>query len=140
MRQVKTVTDKADTINDRIRIARVVSELSQKEFAARIGTQQNVISEIENDSRRVTAKLIQEVGKMGFDLNWLLYGTSDNDAVSELVYSISDNKKILLNIFADLKDLPTKDLLYLQEAIEVYVKHHATAPLPEIKQRKGLKK
>lgn len=140
MRQVKTVTDKADTINDRIRIARVVSELSQKEFAARIGTQQNVISEIENGSRRVTANLIQEVGKMGFDLNWLLYGTSDNDAVSELVYSISDNKKILLNIFADLKDLPTKDLLYLQEAIEVYVKHHATAPLPEIKQRKELKK
>ena len=67
---------------------------------------------------------IQAYGNMGFDLNWIIYGTTDDNALSDLINHLDNNKKLLLSIFADLKDLPAEDLMYLQEAIEIYVKHH----------------
>ena len=91
MNRITPVTDKADTINDRVRIARAA---------------------------------IQAYGNMGFDLNWIIYGTTDDNALSDLINHLDNNKKLLLSIFADLKDLPAEDLMYLQEAIEIYVKHH----------------
>ena len=99
MNRINPATDKADTINDRVRIARVISEMSQKEIAARIGKPQNTICEIEQGNRKVPIELIQEYGKMGFDLNWIIYGTTDDNALSDLINHLNNNKKILLSIY-----------------------------------------
>ena len=85
MNRITPVTDKADTINDRVRIARAALKLSQKEVAARIGKPQNTICEIEQGNRKVPIEMIQAYGNMGFDLNWIIYGTTDDNALSDLI-------------------------------------------------------
>ena len=71
MNRITPVTDKADTINDRVRIARAALKLSQKEVAARIGKPQNTICEIEQGNRKVPIEMIQAYAKKRDNVRWI---------------------------------------------------------------------
>ena len=111
---------KQETINERIKLARLTTGKSQREFSEKLGKQQSYLSEIEQGRRKVSVELVQLLGEMGFDLNWILYGKSEKEAVADAIYS----DELMASIFATLKRLRSEDLKYVDKALKLYADTH----------------
>jgi transcriptional regulator with XRE-family HTH domain len=71
-----SVDTDVDTLAQRIKIIRVYYDKSQEEFAKDLSISQSALSSIEHGTIP-SAEVIQKLGKMGFSLEWLLYGENN---------------------------------------------------------------
>ena len=71
-----SVDTEADTLAQRIKVIRVYYDKSQEEFAKDLSISQSSLSSIEHGTIP-SAEVIQKLGKMGFSLEWLLYGENN---------------------------------------------------------------
>jgi transcriptional regulator with XRE-family HTH domain len=71
-----SVDKEADTLAQRIKVIRVYYDKSQEEFAKDLSISQSALSSIEHGTIP-SAEVIQKLGKMGFSLEWLLYGENN---------------------------------------------------------------
>ena len=66
--------NEAGTLAHRIRVVRSYYRKSQTEFAKELGIGQSTLSAIENGTAMPSIEVLQRLGRMGFNLEWLLYG------------------------------------------------------------------
>lgn len=86
-----SVDTEADTLAQRIKVIRVYYDKSQEEFAKDLSISQSALSSIEHGTIP-SAEVIQKLGKMGFSLEWLLYGENNQP---------TSPKQVLENTAAD---------------------------------------
>ncbi len=68
------------TVGERIKMVRESRGLTQAEFAARIGTTRDIISNTEKGRTRATEPTLREIARQfAVDLNWLRTGEGDID-------------------------------------------------------------
>lgn len=68
-----------DTLAQRIKVIRVYYGKSQEDFAKDLSISQSALSSIEHGTIP-SAEVIQKLGKLGFSLEWLLYGENNQPA------------------------------------------------------------
>ncbi len=108
-------------MNNRIRELRKKLNLSQKEFAKKIGLKQNAISYMEKDGATVTEQNIKTICSQ-FDVNeyWLRTGHGDmllkNHIKQKEFFEIFDN---LSPVLQDYLIKSAKDLLDIQSKIKL---------------------
>ena len=71
-----SIDTETDTLAQRIKVIRVYYDKSQEEFAKDLSISQSALSAIEHGTIP-SAEVIQKLGKMGFPLEWLLYGENN---------------------------------------------------------------
>ncbi len=71
-----SIDTETDTLAQRIKVIRVYYDKSQEEFAKDLSISQSALSSIEHGTIP-SAEVIQKLGKMGFSLEWLLYGENN---------------------------------------------------------------
>ena len=73
----ETTTAEDDTLALRIKSIRTYFGQSQEAFAKELSISQSALSAIELDKVSPPVEAIQKLGRMGFDVNWLLYGKTN---------------------------------------------------------------
>jgi len=64
-------------IGDRLKIAREMTKMSQKEFASLIGASYRAVQDYEGNVTVPGGKVIESYVRQGFDANWILIGEGD---------------------------------------------------------------
>ena len=124
--QKKVARRRPETLADRIRAVRTGEGMSQGEFAQALAEAmglprseartQSQISAMEHGDSGIPVDVVAAIGKMGYDLEWLLYGESHADAIQSLAGSPA-----LLRILADLERLNPAQQTFVQKWLELYV-------------------
>lgn len=70
------IDNEVDTLAQRIKVIRIYYGKSQEEFAKDLSISQSALSSIEHGTIP-SAEIIQKLGKLGFSLEWLLYGENN---------------------------------------------------------------
>jgi transcriptional regulator with XRE-family HTH domain len=110
------------TINERILIAREKLNLTQSDFAERIGLKQAVIGLYENGKRNVTDRVINDICReFNINENWLRYGDefggmfnpSTNEEIEALgeKYNLDSDSIEFIKVFAELPETERKVML-----------------------------
>lgn len=73
----ETADAEYSTLALRIKSIRTYFGQSQEEFAKELSISQSALSAIELDKVSPPVEAIQKLGRMGFDVNWLLYGKTN---------------------------------------------------------------
>ena len=113
---IDTITLEVSLMNNRIRELRKTLNLSQKEFAERIGLKQNAISYMEKSGATVTEQNIKTIcSQFSVNENWLRTGSGrmflENEKKQKEFFNIFDN---LSPILQDYLIKTAKDLLETQ--------------------------
>lgn len=99
-------------MNQRIKEIRGIENLTQQEFAKKIGTSQNVLANWESGRRNPSASAINNICKtFGINEEWLRYGTGErcvSDSQDELnalskKYGLSSSDMTLIEKYVSLK-------------------------------------
>lgn len=107
-----------ETLAQRIRVVRGYYGKSQAAFAKELEISQSAMSAMEVGKVDPPTIVIQKIGKMGFDLNWLLYGETPNPKkLSET--SESNLEKIKINKI--LGSLSSEELRFCRQWLDLYV-------------------
>jgi len=112
-------------MKDRVKEIRKENNLTQTEFAERVGVGQNTIARIENGTRNPSGSVVRMICReFHVSQNWLENGIepkyidqdeSDIDVINRIMEGQSENKKKLMRILADMPDeLLDKMLEYLE--------------------------
>lgn len=111
--------NEAETIGKRIRVIRGCANKSQTKFAIDLGISQSTLSAIELDRISPTADpVIKKIGEMGYDLDWLIFGTSKgNENISEIA---QDWDRARVNKL--MEKLSTDEVRFCRQWMELYVK------------------
>ncbi|WP_176454137.1 helix-turn-helix transcriptional regulator [Siphonobacter sp. BAB-5385] len=100
------------------RLIQVRGELTQEEFASRIGLNRVNISNIENGIQAMsikTAKLIKE--HFGVSLDWL-YGYTDDNQIAYTPVAMPDDKDLTIEVLSKSLEECQKDKVFLQGLID----------------------
>ena len=105
-------------ISDRFKIVRQNANMTQKEFGAAIGITQNMVSQIEKNSRAPSERTKMLVCKVfGITETWMDSGEgpmytepTEADELAQLLQGASPTKALLLRIIASLPDYLLADL------------------------------
>ena len=126
-RKRKAGPARRETIHDRIRQVRLSEGLSQGGFALALAKAlgrprteartQSQISSIEHGDSGVPVDVIEAIGNMGYDLEWLVCGRTRGEAARDM---LGDNPD-MLRVVADLKELQPAELAFVQKWLELYV-------------------
>ena len=102
-----------ETIGNRMRVVRKSLKLSQREFAKSIGVYPARVSEVETGVIPASAHMIEEVGKLGFDLNWFVMGKRDNDKSTIL----GNDDIAIIKLIRDIKSLKSTDVKFIAAVV-----------------------
>lgn len=113
--------DETETLAHRLKVIRTYYRKSQAEFAPMLGISQSALSSLENGATSPSAEVLQKLGRMNFDLDWILYGENNQPESAKVVleqtatdWEISRIRKLLLK-------LPQEKLKMWRQMLEVYV-------------------
>lgn len=111
----------ADTIGRRIRVMRTYFKQSQSEFAQELNISQSAMSAIEIDTYTPSYEILCKLGRMGFHLNWILYGESDPlPPRAALDHIVESNERQKINKL--LETLPLNKLTAVRKAMELLLR------------------
>jgi transcriptional regulator with XRE-family HTH domain len=113
---------KKGTLAERIRVVRGYYNKSQTEFAKELEISQSAMSAIELDRVIPSADILQKIGKMGFDLDWLLYGESSKKKLAETTVANTALNWEKIRINKILGSLSHEELRFCRQWLELYVK------------------
>lgn len=117
---MQAIEDMEETIAYRMKVVRTSLKLNRKEFAAKIGVYPNRITEVEQGKYNISLKMLTEIGKLGFDLNWLVNG---NNKEKELQAAIGDDVE-LFKLLNKIKRLEGRDLRFLSGVIDALLENY----------------
>lgn len=96
-------------MNDRLKQLRKTLKLTQSEFAKKLNLSQNHISSLENGSRVITTRLLNDLEKtFNININFIKSGTGEMFIKSET--TLNNDTKELLSLY-NLADDETKHLI-----------------------------
>jgi len=110
-----------DTIGRRVRVMRTYFKQSQSEFAKELGISQSAMSAIEKDASTPSYEVICALGRMGFHLNWILYGESDSLPPRAVLDHVAGSHE-LQKIDKMLETLPPGKLTAVRKAMELLLR------------------
>lgn len=110
-----------DTIGRRVRVMRTYFKQSQSEFAKELGISQSAMSAIEKDASTPSYEVICALGRMGFHLNWILYGESDSLPPRAVLDHVAGSHE-LQKINKILEGLPPDKLTAVRKAMELLLR------------------
>ncbi len=96
----------------RLRAIRQYHGKSQKDFAQFLGISQSLISALEIGKATPDLVLIQKLGKMGFDLEWLVFGSHARDSPKEILDDLMP-KRTMQQIQQILRKMPPQRLDFI---------------------------
>lgn len=109
------------SLAQRLRVVRGYFGKSQIDFAKDLGISQSALSAAEIGKVIPSADLIQKIGQMGFELEWLLYGDSKKElsktVVANTALKIEENRINKL-----LSKLSYDEMRYCRQWLELYMK------------------
>ena len=109
------------SLAQRLRVVRGSYGKSQIDFAKDLGISQSALSAAEIGKVIPSADIIQKIGQMGFDLEWLLYGDSKKELsqtfVANTALKIEENR-----ITKILSKLSYEEMRYCRQWLELYMK------------------
>ena len=111
-----------NTIAHRIKIMRKYSGKTQIEFAKELGILQPTLSAIEQGKQAPSFEMLQKLGRLGFDLKWLLYGDTNEDEIMshDAVKVIS--KWDQYRISTILSKMSKEEVRFCRQWLELYFK------------------
>ena len=118
--------DEAETLAHRLKVIRTYYGKSQTEFCKEIGISQSALSSLENGSTSPSAEVLQKLGKMGFSLDWILYGENNQPESAKVVLEQTATDFELSRIQKLLLKLPQEKLVMWRKMLEVYVAGETT--------------
>lgn len=109
--------EKEETLAQRIRVVRGYFGKSQEAFAKDLDISQSAMSAIELGRVVPSADVIQKIGRMGFDLEWLIYGETNKkpDKMPNTNF-----EKIRINKL--LSFLTQEEIHFCRKWLELYLK------------------
>ncbi len=112
-----------DTVAGRTKILREYYGETQIEFAKRCGISQSYLAALEKGRRKPNKKIIEAVNKMGFTLEWYLFGEKNAPGTrsNETLKSKTAIENLLLKLDADQTSFIKKvieELLKMKSAIK----------------------
>ena len=110
-----------DTIGRRVRVMRTYFKQSQSEFAKELGISQSAMSAIEKELSTPSYEVICALGRMGFHLNWILYGESDSLPPRAVLDHVAGSHE-LQKIDKMLETLPPSKLTAVRKAMELLLR------------------
>lgn len=113
--------DKAETLAHRLKVIRTYYKKSQLEFAEMLGISQSAVSSQEIGTTSPSAEVLQKLGRMGFDLDWILYGESNQPESAKVVLEQTATDWEISRIHKLLLKLPQEKLKMWRQMLEVYV-------------------
>lgn len=100
---------------------RKYSGKTQIEFAKELGISQPILSALEQGKQFPSFEMIQKLGRLGFDLEWLLYGdTNEDEIMSNVVKVIS--KWDQYRISTILSKMTKEQVRFCRQWLELYAK------------------
>ena len=116
-------------LSDRIKLVRRNANLTQTQFAERLGVKQNTIAQLEIGRREPSEQLILSMCReYGISYDWLTEGIepmyppqsdSDIELITRAMEGKNENKKQLIRIMADMPDeLLDKMMEYLESKLK----------------------
>ena len=94
---------------------------SQIEFAKELGISQSAMSAIEKDASTPSYEILCTLGKMGFHLNWILYGESDSLPPRAILDHVAGSHE-LQKINKILEELPPDKPTAVRKAMELLLR------------------
>ena len=114
-------TEDEDSLAHRVKVIRTYFNKSQDEFAKELAISQSALSAIERGQGQPGTDTLQKLGRMGFDLNWILYGeTSAATPETILEKTAADREKT--RILKILDTMPQDKLKILRQCLELITK------------------
>ena len=113
--------DTSLTMAHRIKVIRTYYQKSQMDFAHDLGISQSALSSLENGSTSPSAEVLQKLGRMGFALEWILYGENNQPESSAIVLEQSANDWEIAQIQKLLLKLPQEKLKMWRQMLEIYI-------------------
>ena len=111
-----------NTIAQRIRVMRKYSGKTQIEFAKELGISQPILSALEQGKQFPGFEMIQKLGRLGFDLKWLLYGdTNEDEIMSHNVVKVI-SKWDQYRISTILSKMTKEQVRFCRQWLELYAK------------------
>ena len=127
-----------NTLNERIKKLRKVFDLTQQEFAEKIGTARNNIAGYETGKRSPSEAVVSLICKT-FNVSeaWLrtgegeMFAPSPNGVLDELAqkYGLSTRGKVIVEKFLDLKP-EVQEAPYIEEVAAAFSDAGTSAPVP----------
>ena len=113
--------DTSLTMAHRIKVIRTYYQKSQMDFAHDLGISQSALSSLENGSTSPSAEVLQKLGRMGFALEWILYGENNQPESAAIVLEQSANDWEIAQIQKLLLKLPQEKLKMWRRMLEIYI-------------------
>ena len=113
--------DTSLTMAHRIKVIRTYYQKSQMDFAHDLGISQSALSSLENGSTSPSAEVLQKLGRMGFALEWILYGENNQPESAAIVLEQSANDWEIAQIQKLLLKLPQEKLKMWRQMLEIYI-------------------
>ena len=111
-----------DSLAHRVKVIRTYFNKSQDEFAKELAISQSALSAIERGQGQPGTETLQKLGRMGFDLNWILYGESNGGNTPENIIEKTDADREKTRILKILDTLPQNKLRVLRQCLELITK------------------
>ena len=107
-----------DTVGRRIRVMRTYFKQSQESFAKELGISQSAMSSMEQDLTSPPYEVLCALGRMGFNLNWILYGDADDLSQRAVLDHVAGSHE-MQKINKLLSPLPIERLTAVRKAMEL---------------------
>lgn len=113
--------NEAKTLAHRIRVVRNYYRKSQTEFARELGIGQSTLSAIETGMTTPSIEILQRLGRMGFNLEWLLYGENTQLPNDQIILKEPAKDIESARIYALLRELSEDHLKLWRQMLEVFI-------------------
>ena len=111
-----------DSLAHRVKVIRTYFNKSQDEFAKELAISQSALSAIERGQGQPGTEALQKLGRMGFDLNWILYGESNGENAPGNIIEKTAADREKARILKILDTLPQNKLRVLRQCLELITK------------------
>lgn len=125
-------------MNERLKEARKALDISQEEFASRIGMKGSSFSLLENGKRNITDRVIRDVCReFNISYDWLVYGDGDMFAGEEIEFArivdrvMNDEDEFIRGFFKTFSSLSTEQWELLKDIARKLSENSANKNDPE---------
>lgn len=113
--------DVSNTLAHRLKVIRNYYHKSQADFAKELGIAQSTLSSFESGTTTPSFEILQQIGRMGFDVNWLLYGENNQPETDKIILDESEVALELARIQELLRQLPKDKISMWRQILELYI-------------------
>lgn len=121
MPRIKRENIDLKTIGGRVQYIRNYQKKKQSDFAKDLKITQSTLSLIERNEVKPTFEAFQRLGKMGFNLEWLLYGPMEKKQPTSRVYENKVMQWDKTRINKAIDKLSKNELRFCRQLVELYV-------------------